>query len=860
MHTKCPASPAAPRSGEPDDKLSQIRAITILVGTVSTLLVPVIALTTTASAEVWATAALALLSWLTLILIHTGHTQYIALGMVFSGLFIATLGVVVSGSVRSAMSFLFVGGVAAAGSFLGRKALIAAIGYSVAALAALNWAELAGLIHKTNPQVGLKVWATQSITVLIVGLMVYGSRNRANKAHRIQVSELLRRKETEQERDRAQARFARIFAASPSPMVAQSADSGLILDVNPAFERCFGYTKEQLIGQSDHGLWVEDDSRRAYTQRLLKVRRLNQQAARGVRADGSEFEALLSSEISGDLEDLLSITIVTDVSAEHASMERLRRSEERFAKAFNFSPLNLTIARLSDGAIVEHNRSARNQPGSADGAACGASALDAAFWSNPDSREPFIAKLLRDGSVRAHETRIQQPSGEGIDCRMWAELIEIDGEACALSCTANITEEKRREAQLMDLASGMAGHTGEAFFTALVDNMSKTMGADMLFVAQLDAQGEAHTLAGSMDGQPMAAFTYALAGSPCQETAGQPELCVYPDRVDEVFPQDLALSEGKFKAYVGQSLRDEAGQTVGILAALWRRPIGPFAEAAALMSIYGGRAAAELLRMQRDGEIQRLNETLEQRVRSRTAELQTLNAELDSFAYSVSHDLKTPLRSIDGFTQILSEQLQGRLSASEEGLFQRILGSTSRMGVLIADLLALARISQSELSWQWVDLSALAKDVLESLKATQFPDRVIDFRVAPHLTARCDPQLMRIALENLLGNAAKYTREQTPAVIEFSQSADEPGAAAVFCVRDNGVGFDMTNAYKLFKPFQRLHAPQSGFEGTGIGLATVRRIVERHGGTVRAQSDVACGAAFTFTLGYPPTTPPSTSP
>lgn len=664
---------------------------------------------------------------LALYLIHTRRMPYLAHGMIFSVLLVATLGVIASGSVRSSVVFLFVGGVAAAGSFLGLRALLVATVYSVVALAALNWAETVGYIYKSNPQVGLKVWATQSICIVVVGIVVYFTRSRAKQAYRFQLNELLRRKETEHERDQAQARFARIFRSSPSPMVAQSADNSLILDVNPAFERCFGYTKQQLVGQSDRLLWVEDGLRRTYTQRLLKEQHQHQQPARGVRSDGTQFEALLSSELSEEPGDRLIITIVTDVS-----------------------------------------------------------------------------------------------------------------------------EEKRREAQLLDLATGMAGQTGHAFFESLVCNMTKTMGADMLFVGELGNSSDVTILAGTVDGAALNRFTYSLENTPCNHTTNQSDLCVYPDRVDELFPNDLALVEGKFKGYVGQSLRDETGQPVGILVALWRRPITNHAEASALMAIYGGRAAAELLRLQRDREIQRLNETLEQRVRERTAELQTLNAELDSFAYSVSHDLKTPLRSIDGFTALLDETLQGRLSPSEENMFQRILGATSRMGVLIADLLALARISQSELRWQWVDLSALAKDVFATLSVTKFSGRKFDLRVAPNMLAQCDPQLMRIALDNLLDNAAKYTRDQPLAIIEFGQENREPGAAAVFSVKDNGTGFSMASASKLFKPFQRLHAPDSGFEGTGIGLATVRRIVERHGGTIRAQSDTGQGAVFTLTLGYPP--------
>jgi PAS domain S-box-containing protein len=866
MSDNRPELPAAEGLSEKDYAMATLRVITVLATAVSTLLIPVVAFSTTNPGEIWTTVTFAAVGWAALLMIRIRRGKYLPHGIIFAALLVATQGVIASGSVRSSVAFLFVGGVAAAGSFLGRKALFAATVYSVSALAALNWAEVSGWIHKSNPEVGLKVWATQSICIVVVGIMVYFTRERARKAHAFQVQELLRRKATEQERDQAKERFARIFGASPSPMMAQSADSALILDVNPAFERCFGYTKAQLVGQSDGMLWVDDNQRREYTKALLQERRQDRQPARGLRASGEQFEAMLSSELSVDSDDKLIITIVTDVSTEHAAMEQLRRSEERFAKAFNLSPLNLTITRLSDGAVVEANRSAQGgQLSPADKPAAHVTPLEAGFWSSADNRQTMAERLQRDGSVRALDTRIQQDNGEWIDCRIWAEPIEIDGEPCALSCTVNVTEEKRREAQLLDLATGMAGHTGQAFFSALVHNMAKTLGADMLFVGELKGPDEVQSLAGTMDGKPIDPFSYPLKGTPCHETAAQTGLCVYRSHVADLFPEDLTLVEGRFEAYLGQSLRDETGQLVGILAALWRKPIDTNPETEAVMSIYGGRTAAELIRLQRDREIQRLNDTLEQRVRSRTAELLALNAELDSFAYSVSHDLKTPLRSIDGFTQILGEQLQGRLSANEENLFQRILASTSRMGVLIADLLDLARISQSDLRWQWVDLSAMAQEVFAALRSDQFSERALALRVEDGLRARCDPQLMRIALVNLLGNAVKYTRGQNPAVIEFAGAQAEWGTSAAFCVRDNGVGFDMASASKLFKPFQRLHPPASGFEGNGIGLATVRRIVERHGGTIRAQSDPDKGTIFTFTLGHPPQTlgqalPPSERP
>ena len=234
-----------------------------------------------------------------------------------------------------------------------------------------------------------------------------------------------------------------------------------------------------------------------------------------------------------------------------------------------------------------------------------------------------------------------------------------------------------------------------------------------------------------------------------------------------------------------------------------------------------------------------------------TADLQKLNAELDSFAYTVSHDLKSPLRAIDGFTRLLDEQLGDRMTADERDLFDRVLSATARMSSLIASLLSLARVSQASLERQTVDLSQLVQGIVAD-ELGRHPERQVKFHVMDGLQADCDPQLTRIALENLLGNALKYSRDQPQTVIEFGRSTAQDDDTPRFFVRDNGVGFNMAYAAKLFKPFQRLHMVTE-FEGTGIGLATVRRIIERHGGDITAISAPGEGATFSFSLGDAPT-------
>ena len=235
---------------------------------------------------------------------------------------------------------------------------------------------------------------------------------------------------------------------------------------------------------------------------------------------------------------------------------------------------------------------------------------------------------------------------------------------------------------------------------------------------------------------------------------------------------------------------------------------------------------------------------LERLVAQRTADLTATNHELSAFAYSVSHDLRAPLRAIDAFSQALLEDYGGALDAQGQDYLRRVRSNASRMGQLIDDLLQLSRLTRIELEVEAIDLSAMARAIAADLQRAN-PNRVVTFAIEPGIVTQADPRLLRVLLENLIGNAWKYTSRHPAAQIAIGRAQQD--GETVYFVRDDGAGFDLAYADKLFRPFQRLHTTDE-FEGAGVGLATAQRVVRRHGGRIWADAAPEKGATFFFTL------------
>jgi PAS domain S-box-containing protein len=310
------------------------------------------------------------------------------------------------------------------------------------------------------------------------------------------------------------------------------------------------------------------------------------------------------------------------------------------------------------------------------------------------------------------------------------------------------------------------------------------------------------------------------------------------DDIEEILAQTELRRDGKSTSYSHQFVRKDGEHRIVRTSAVPSRDDDG--------QVDGSIAVVTDIteRILKDREIQKLNEELARRVEERTAELAAANQELEAFSYSVSHDLRAPLRTINGFSQALLEDYSEVIDDTGQDFLRRVRSAATHMGSLIEDVLVLSRVTRAEMDRADVNLSKIAREIIDDFREVD-PEREVDIEISDNVRARCDQRLIKLVIQNLLDNAWKFTSKLPKAQIEFS-SQDQEGEV-VFFVKDNGAGFNMEYKDKLFIPFQRLHQDED-FEGSGIGLATVQRIINRHGGRVWAESELDTGSTFYFTI------------
>ncbi|MGM3308002.1 ATP-binding protein [Anabaena sp. WFMT] len=413
----------------------------------------------------------------------------------------------------------------------------------------------------------------------------------------------------------------------------------------------------------------------------------------------------------------------------------------------------------------------------------------------------------------------------------------------------DISEAKQREADLIraettlqSLVTGTAAVTGQDFFPALVCHIAQALHVRYALVTEL-VNGELQSLAYWAHGTLQPQTSYFPARTPC-ELALRNGLFYCESFVQQMFPEDLDLVTMQVDSYLGIALKNTNGDAIGNLCILDLQPLADMRRLRTILEVFAARAAAELERKRAIEALYELNESLEVRVIQRTAQLQAANKALESFSYSVSHDLRAPLRAIDGFSRMIQEDYSEQLDAEANRYLKVVRDNAKRMGELIDDLLNLSRLDRKEMSKQPVLVNELIQQVLRDL-TPEWSGRQIEFAIADLPICQADFSLLTQVWINLLSNAIKYTKYKSIAHIEVGYEVMD--GEGVYFIRDNGSGFDMQYADNLFGVFQRLHREQE-FEGTGIGLAIVQRIIQRHGGRIWSQAAVDQGATFYFTL------------
>ncbi len=624
------------------------------------------------------------------------------------------------------------------------------------------------------------------------------------------------RKQTEVALRESEAR-ARAIADGSSVGIFMLTPDGQTIYSNPAIHKIIACSPEETLGLR----WADhihpDDRARIHALWLECVNDgiVRDMEYRFVRNDGDiRYVHVRTTPVEEGGHLLCYVGNVEDVTDRQQAEKALRKSEEKLSKMFHASPIPISLSRMRDGLYLDVNEAYLTQFGWNREEMIGRTSTQLALWSEGE-RDRWIKELRATGRTHGFEASFRSKSGTQHTVLVSAERFDLDTEECVIALVYDITDRKRAEEALRQSEAR----------------------------ARVMAEGSSIGIfLGAADGETM--YTnpaiHRIIGCEAEETLG--------DRwTGHVHPEDRELMRQAWLANVASRadyeldyrfLRKDGSVRYVHVKAMAVNEGGQ-------LLCYVGNVEDITERKQADEEILRLNAELESRVKIRTSELRAANRELESFAYSISHDLRAPLRGIDGFSQLLLDEYGGKLDRQGHDYLARVRRAAQRMGILIDDLLELSRVTRQGMRRETVNLSQLAHDILDEYKKA-YPQRTVDIQVAPGCLVEGDPQLLRVLLENLLDNAWKYTGKIAEATIEFGVEKME--LTLVYFVRDNGAGFDMQYADRLFRPFQRLHSPED-FEGTGIGLASVARIVHRHGGRVWAESAVGRGATFRFTLG-----------
>lgn len=617
----------------------------------------------------------------------------------------------------------------------------------------------------------------------------------------------------------SEERYRNTFERAPVGIVSTDV-SGRWERVNQTFARMLGHDADDLVGKSDADFTHPDDVDEdisLFADLREERSAIYEHEKRFIRANGAIVWARVTVNALRHANGAFShsIAIVQDIS-EHVAAERERKAiEHRYRQLVDVSP---------DGIVVHRN--ARILFANPAGVKIfGVTHMDALL------NQPLKLYVDNEGAQRMGVNASAKP-GTTV-ARQQFRVRRVDDHIADVECTGVVVEFSDGPAVLClirDISESVAAekalHESRTRYREVVESVNEVIfQADMsgrfLFLNPSWTRVSGHDVNESV-GQHMADFLHPDDRADAREAIKQ---LLRGERQQSECELRIRTTDGEVRWLEVHTrvMTSAAGEPLGVMGS---------------MDDITTRKVAELT-------LKNVNIDLESRVRARTAELEASNRELEAFSYSVSHDLRAPLRAIDGFSMILQEDLADALDGVARTHLQRIRAATARMAQLIDDLIELARLSRQALRRENLDLSLMVTTILDDIHQEN-PGRALEAEIAPGLTVNADRALMRIALENLLRNAWKFSADEPVSRIGFYAIRESDNM--MFCVADNGIGFDMAYADKLFMPFYRLHA-SSDFAGSGIGLATVARIIQRHGGSIDADAAPGEGARFYFSIG-----------
>src|SRR5664280_1536850 len=630
------------------------------------------------------------------------------------------------------------------------------------------------------------------------------------------VEDITDRKKTEEALRESEDKFKYVFDHSLIPK-SITLPSGEI-NVNRAFCEMLGYQPEELkrinwadISHPDDIELTNDSLNLVLSGKKDSVRFTK----RYIHKNGSVIWADVGTSLRRDDNNnpQYFMTSVNDITERMAAEEALRESEERFSKSFRTSPISFVIANIEDGRIIEINDAFTSISGFTREEALGNTTLNMKIWVHEEDRKDIIDSLSKGKAILHKETMLRSKEGKVAIVLLSAQVIKLVNRNCIISSIEDITKRKEAEVELR-IQSEIMSHMAEAVYLVRLEDFVIVY-ANSRF-EELFGYGS-----GEMTGKPVSIVNAPTEKSP-EETAAE--------IIGELEKNGL---------WTGEVLNIKKDGTV-----FWSHANVAIFEHSKFGKVLVSVQQDITDRKNAESQIKKLNEELEGRVIQRTELLEAANKELEAFSYSVSHDLRAPLRSVHGFTKILLEDYEPILDDEGKRICQIISSSATQMGKLIDDLLSFSRIGRTNMNPSMLDMRSLAKAAYEEISSSDQKLRT-KLKLGKLHKVFGDANLLRIIWNNLISNAIKYSSKEK--ISEIGIKSQIKYDSIVYSIKDNGVGFDMEYKHKLFGVFQRLHS-EAEFEGNGVGLAIVQRIILKHGGKVWAEGEVGKGATFYFSL------------